>query len=77
MRNTLDKMGVNEKGTVKEILEGSSLKRRFLDIGFTAGTKVECILVSFGEQMKAYRIKGATIGIRVEDAKFIEVEKCY
>ena len=74
MKNTLDKMKVNQKGMVKQILEESPLKRRFLDIGLKDATKVECILISFGGEMKAYRIKGATIGIRKEDAKYIEIE---
>lgn len=74
MKNTLDKMRMNQNGKVKQIMDGSSMKRRFLDIGLTAGTKVECILISFGGEMKAYRIKGATIGIRKEDAKYIEME---
>lgn len=75
MRKTLDKMQKNEKGKVKCILESSPMKRRFLDIGLTEGTKLECTLVSFGGEMKAYRIKGATIGIRKEDAKAIELEE--
>jgi len=74
MKNTLDKMKINEKAIVKQIIENSTMERRFLDIGLTAGTKIECVLVSFGGEMKAYRIKGATIGIRKEDARLVEIE---
>ncbi len=75
MRKTLDKMQKDEKGKVKCILDFSPMKRRFLDIGLAEGTKIECTLVSFGEEMKAYRIKGATIGIRKEDAMAVEIEE--
>lgn len=74
MKKTLDKMKKDEKGKVKSILKSSPMIRRFLDIGLTEGTKVECTLVSYGEEMKAYRIKGANIGIRKEDAMAIEIE---
>ena len=74
MRNTLDKMEINQKSTVKKISDKTPMKRRFLDIGLTDGTEVECVLVSYGKEMRAYFIKGAVIAIRKEDAKFIEVE---
>lgn len=74
MRDTLDKMIVNQKSIVKKVDESSPMKRRFLDIGLTEGTKVECVLVSYGEEMKAYSIKGAIIGIRKEDAVCVEIE---
>lgn len=73
MKNTLDKMFVNQKSVVKNIDEKSTMKRRFLDIGLTDGTDVECVLVGYGEEMKAYVIKGTVIGIRKEDARLIEI----
>ena len=60
IKNTMDKMQINQEGIVK--------------IGLAEGTNVECILIALGEGMKAYRIKGATIGIRKEDAQMIEIE---
>lgn len=74
MKNTLDKMQMNQKGKVKSILDDSSMLRRFLDIGLVEGTNVECVLIAYGGEMKAYRIKGATIGIRKEDAQIVEIE---
>lgn len=74
MKNTLDKMIINQKSVVKRIDEKSSMKRRFLDIGLTDGTEIECVLVSYGGEMKAYFIKGAVIGIRKEDANLVEIE---
>jgi len=74
MKNTLDKMTINQKSTVKKIKENTSMRRRFLDIGLTGGAEVECVLVSYGEEMKAYLIKGAVIAIRREDACMIEID---
>ena len=74
MKNTLDKMNINQKGIVKKVQDDSTMKRRFLDIGLTEGTNVECVLVSYGGEMKAYSIKGAVIGIRKEDACLIEID---
>lgn len=74
MENTLDKMTINQKSTVRKISEKSPMRRRFLDIGLTDGAKVECVLISYGGEMRAYFIKGAVIAIRKEDAAFVEVE---
>lgn len=74
MKNTLDKMVIGQKNIVKMVEDESSMKRRFLDIGLTEGTDVECVLSSYGGEMKAYCIKGAVIGIRKEDAYFIEID---
>ena len=74
MESTLDKMQINQKCEVKQILDNSPMHRRFLDIGLTNGTNVECVLVSFNNQIKAYKIKGAIIGIRKEDAQFVKVK---
>lgn len=74
MKNTLDKMMINQRGIVKQIDESSEMQRRFLDIGLTDGCFVECVLASYGGEMKAYCIKGAMIGIRKEDANLVEIE---
>ena len=76
MKNTLDKMTINQKSIVKRIDDKSTMQRRFLDIGLTEGTNVECVLVSYGGEMKAYTVKGAIIAIRKEDASLIEIEEC-
>ena len=73
MKNTLDKMLIGQKNTVIKVNDESNMKRRFLDIGLTSGTDVECVLSSYGGEMKAYSIKGAIIGIRKEDAYYIEI----
>ncbi len=74
MKDTLDKMRINEEKIVKAIEDGTTMKRRFLDIGLSEGTKVKCVLASFGDEMKAYEIKGAVIGIRKEDGQNVKIE---
>jgi ferrous iron transport protein A len=70
---TLDCLQVGEVGIVKRI-SNEEIKRRFLDIGLIQDTRVECLLESPFHNPKAYLIKGASIAIRKEDAKAIEVE---
>lgn len=72
---TLNELKVGEKATVKNVLDESSMKQRFIDIGIITGTKLECVLISPFKNPKAYMIKGAVIAIRDEDAKFIEIER--
>ncbi len=69
---TLDCLKVGEVGIVKSI-SNEEIKRRFLDIGLTVGTRVQCLLESPFHNPKAYLIKGATIAIRLDDAKNILV----
>lgn len=70
---TLDLLKVGEVGIVK-IISNEEIKRRFLDIGLTVGTKVECLIESPFHNPKAYLIKGASIAIRLGDAKNVLVE---
>ena len=75
MKITLDKMQMNQRGKVESILNNSPMLRRFLDIGLAKGASIECVLIAYGGEMKAYRIKGTTIGIRKEDAQMVEIEQ--
>jgi len=70
---SLDQLKIGEKGIVSYI-ENVEVKRRFLEIGLVNGTLVECILESPFKSPKAYFIKGASIAIRCEDAKYVMVD---
>lgn len=74
MKNTMDKMNINQKGKVHHVDDNAKMQRRFLDIGISEGTDIECVLVSYGGEMKAYTVKGAVIAIRKEDANMVEIE---
>ena len=74
---TLNELKVGEKAVVLEVLNDSSMKQRFIDIGFVRNAKVECVLESPMKDPKAYMIKGAIIAIRNDDAKGIKIEVIY
>lgn len=71
---TLNFLEAGQFGRVLKIDESSDLYQRFLDIGISEGSIIECVLISPWNNPKAYRIKGATIAIRNEDACAIKVE---
>ncbi|MFW5950659.1 MAG: FeoA domain-containing protein, partial [Gemmatimonadota bacterium] len=49
-------------------------RRRLLDLGVVPGTRITSELVSASGDPVAYRIRGALIGLRREQAEWIEVE---
>jgi ferrous iron transport protein A len=51
------------------------MHRRFLDIGLTPDTLVECVNVSPQGDPKAFLIRGAVIAIRREDCKNILIKE--
>ncbi len=71
----LSTLCVGEQARVADLsgsLQGFS-RRRLLDLGLTAGTVVTCELVSpFGDPT-AYRIRGAVVALRHEDASLVLV----
>lgn len=66
---------VGVSAVVKKLLSSGSIRRRFLDIGLVAGTKVTCLMKSPCGDPTAYLIRGAVIAIRRKDAKDILVER--
>ena len=48
-------------------------RRRLLDLGFVAGTKVEVEMVSPGGYPTAYRVRGTLIALRREQANLIRI----
>lgn len=71
---SLNDMTIGEKGSVVNLKTKGSMRRRLQDIGLVIGSKVKCVLVSPGGDPIAYRIKGAVIALRSEDAKNIICE---
>lgn len=71
---TLNFLEIGQIARVLVIDKKSNLYQRFLDIGITENTIIECVLKSPWGNPKAYRIKGATIAIRDEDASTIKVD---
>lgn len=71
---TLDQLKIGEKGKVLKLDNQGTIRRRLLDIGLTPGTLVECTLESPFHDPVAYKIRNATIALRKEDSKLIQIE---
>ena len=59
---------------IKKVNSSSSMKRRLIDIGIIPNAKITKVLTSPFGGISAYSIMDATIAIRNNDAKEIEVE---
>ena len=67
----LNKMKIDEEGMVtKNLIEN----RRLQDLGVVRGTKIKGILRSPLGNPTAYKIRGAIVAIRDEDAQNVLVE---
>ena len=66
----LNQLKPGEEAVVTSI---SGENRRLRDLGLIEGTKVKCVLKSPLGDQAAYKIRGAVIAIRREDAADIKV----
>lgn len=73
----LNKLKIGQGGILKKIEDDLEIKKRLLDIGFTKGSKVECLRKGFLNGPVAYKIKNSVIALRDTDAKKIYVEESY
>lgn len=71
----LNELQAGECGIVTEIHTTGTMRRRFLDIGLIEGTRVMCVGKSPSGDPAAYRIRGAVIAIRSDDARRILVRR--
>ena len=67
----LNRLNIDEEAVVAKIGEKS---RRLKDLGLVEGPKVKCVLRSPLGDPYAYKIRGAVVAIRKEDASQIMVE---
>lgn len=71
----LCELEAGKSGRVTAIYTKGEMRRRFMDMGLIADTKVTCLLKSSKGDISAYLIRGAVIAIRREDVKDIFVVK--
>lgn len=64
-----------EWGYVKELEAGKNMKKRLMDLGFTKGARVRCLLLSPFAGMRAYEVRGSMIALRLRDARGIFLEE--
>lgn len=70
----LDQVPKGENVTVTKLCAVGIMRRRLMDLGFVEGTKVTVIRKSPLGDPTAYRVRGALIALRKEEAAQIEVE---
>ncbi len=74
---TLDKLGVGSSATVTGIRSENADRRRMLDLGILPGAKVENVMPSPLGDPVAYRVRGALVALRREQAALIEVSETH
>ena len=62
---TLDKLEPGQAGVILELNTGGGMRRRLMDLGFSAGEHVECVLKSL--------VRGTVTALRGKDAAEIKV----
>lgn len=70
----LNQLNIGNKAIIKNIENDLEIKKRLLDIGFTKGSLIECMMTSAFHGPVAYRIKNTVIALRNTDSKKIHVE---
>lgn len=65
---TLDQLRVGESFVVDRIRNEGAMKRRLEDLGIVSGTQIDCVMRSPLGDPWAYRIRGAVIALRSNDA---------
>lgn len=72
---SLDKINLNEKYLIDEVLLDEHTKKRIYDLGLIENTIIEAVYKSpFGDPI-AYLVRGTIIAIRKNDAKKIIVRR--
>jgi ferrous iron transport protein A len=64
----------DQKAVIKKINCNNELKQRFYSFGITKGAQIEVENVSLARNTIEINVENTSIGIRVEEAKAIEVE---
>ena len=70
---TLDKLNIDETATILALNCKGDLRRRLLDLGLVNGTSITTVFKSPIGNPIAYEIRGATIALRKEDSRLVDV----
>lgn len=76
-RQTLLDLRPGERGRVTDLSPAcqGSQRRRLLDLGVVRGTVIEAVMRSAAGDPVAYRIRGALIALRREQAEWVRIER--
>ncbi|NPV91286.1 MAG: ferrous iron transport protein A [Firmicutes bacterium] len=69
----LSKLPIGLSGRIVDLQLDGLLRRRVLDLGMVPGTQVECVRRSPSGDPTAYKVRGAMIALRSENAEQITV----
>lgn len=71
---TLDQLEVGQVATITALNSIGANRRRLMDLGILPGTQVVAEMKSPLGDPVAYRVRGATIALRREQARQIEIQ---
>lgn len=72
-KRTLAMLEEGESARVCSLCMDGAIRSRLQDMGLIAGTLVHCLQKSYSGELAAYRIRGAVIALRRQDAGDISV----
>jgi ferrous iron transport protein A len=75
MELPLSALALGERAYIHEVGGPPDMARRMKELGLLPGTEVSCELVSPAGDPAAYRIRGALIALRRQDARSVSVTK--
>ena len=74
MVRTLNELRPGESARVRGPFAGptaGNIVSRLMDLGFTRGARVRCLFAAPSGEPRAYRVRGAAIALRREDAGLV------
>ena len=71
---SLNCLQTGDTGIITKIEDHLEIKNRLLDIGFTKGSAIECLMKASFNGPIAYKIKNTVIALRECDSRQIQVE---
>ncbi|GAB4309112.1 MAG: FeoA family protein [Phototrophicales bacterium] len=71
---TLDQLQIGQKAVVKRLSVDGINRRRLMDLGILPGTQLQAEMRSPLGDPVAYRVRGALIALRREQAQQIEID---
>lgn len=70
---TLDDLPVGRSAKITGLSAAAALRRRLLDLGFTAGETVTCLFAAPCGEPRAYLASDAVIALRRESARAVAI----
>lgn len=75
MNCDLSSISVGTLGMITELPIGTSMAKRFNDIGLVAGTMIECLQINAGKSLILLLFRGSRFAFRTEDLIGIRYRK--